>query len=136
MDVKRSGWRRARANGALVTFILKYVVALQKVRFSLVVEATGTKISATGETPPPAAAPRTSPPIRRRWKVGRHQRLGLRRRLESAGRVVEVERGDCWFKERMPHNEGFCIVFFIGITIVFLSKYACQDILDFGGAAV
>lgn len=36
----------------------------------------------------------------------------------------------------MPHNEGFFIVFFIGITIVFLSKYASQDPLDFGSAAI
>jgi hypothetical protein len=40
IEVNRSGWRRARANGALVEFILTQVVALERVRFSLVVEAT------------------------------------------------------------------------------------------------
>lgn len=70
MEVNRSGRRRARANGALVAFILKYVVAFERVRFSLVVEATVTKISATGETLPPAAATVHVPPIRRRLEGG------------------------------------------------------------------
>lgn len=53
------------------------------------------KISAAGETPPTAVhVPRCA----MNPMVGRHQRLGLRRRLESAGRFVEVERGDSGLK--------------------------------------
>lgn len=55
-EVKRSGRRRVRANDALVAFILKHVVALESMKYSLVVEAI--KISAAGETVPVVHVPR------------------------------------------------------------------------------
>lgn len=67
--------------------------SFERVKFSLVVEATIQK-SRRPEKPIRRARPRYAVD----WKVGRHQWLGLRRRLESAGRVGEVERGDSGLK--------------------------------------
>ena len=106
-EVKRSGWRRARANGALVTFILKQVVALERVEVQPRCRGYSTKISAAGETHPACTSlirrrlEGGTSPVARSKKTARIGRAGWRGRTRGL-----------WLKEGMPHNEGFFIVFY------------------------